>query len=151
MKNERTLSLPRQSGAQETITTAKNLLFVGANGSGKTRLGSWLEFQSPQQNQVMRISAQKSLAMPDSTTPTSIELAERNLLFGNSTEAGNKAYFQWQNKPATSPLNDYEKLMVYLFSDETEQNAKYKVVQRQALSKIEPPLTRLDRVKNAPD
>jgi hypothetical protein len=87
--------------------------------------------------------------MPDSTTPVSIELAERNLLFGSPTEAGNKSWYKWQNKPATSLLNDYEKLMVYLFSDETEENAKYKVNQRSATIKIEPPLTKLDRVKLA--
>lgn len=46
-------------------------------------------------------------------------------------------------------LNDYEKLMVYLFSDETEENAKYKVTQRLSPQRIEPPLTRLDRVKQA--
>ncbi|MGH1359911.1 MAG: DUF4435 domain-containing protein [Burkholderiaceae bacterium] len=105
--------------------------------------------QSPDRAKVLRISAQKSLSMPDSTTPTSIELAERNLLFGNPTEAGNKSFYKWQNKPATSMLNDYEKLMVYLFSDETEENAKYKINQRLASTKIDPPLTKLDKVKQA--
>lgn len=147
--NQRSIVLPRQDGATETVTTNRNLLFVGANGSGKTRLGAWLEMQSPDHAKVLRISAQKSLSMPDSTTPVSMELAERNLLFGNPTEAGNKYYFKWQSKPATSLLNDYEKLMVYLFSDETEENAKYKVNQRAAAIRIEPPLTKLDRVKQA--
>lgn len=140
--------LPRQ-GAAEKITTNRNLLFVGANGSGKTRLGTWLEMNSPDQARVFRISAQKSLSMPDTTTPMSIDLAERNLVFGNPTEAGNKQYYRWQNKPATAFLNDYEKLMVFLFSDETEANAKYKVAQRQSTTKVEPPLTRLDKVKQA--
>jgi hypothetical protein len=79
----------------------------------------------------------------------SIELAERNLLFGNPTQVGNKSHYKWQNKPATSLLNDYEKLMVYLFSDETEENAKFKVNQRLAATKINPPLTKLDQVKQA--
>lgn len=39
--------------------------------------------------------------------------------------------------------------MVFLFSDETEANAKYKVAQRQSVTKVEPPLTRLDKVKQA--
>ena len=149
MQAKHTLSLPRHGGALEAILTGKNLLFVGANGSGKTRLGAWLEFKGPQHAEVMRISAQKSLDMPDSTTPMSIDLAERNLLFGHITEGGNKAYFKWQNKPVTALLNDYEKLMVYLFSEETEQNSKYKVAQREASNRIEPPLTKLDLVKRA--
>lgn len=143
----RSITLPRRGAINQSITTNRNLLFVGANGSGKTRLGTWLEMNSPDQARVFRISAQKSLAMPDTTTPMSIELAERNLVFGNPTEAGNKQFYRWQNKPATAFLNDYEKLMVFLFSDETEANAKYKVAQRQSAAKVEPPLTKLDKVK----
>lgn len=102
---------------------------------------------SPQQARVFRISAQKSLSMPDTATPTSIDLAERNLVFGHPTEV-NK-YYRWQNKPATGFLNDYEKLMIFLFSDETEENAKYKVTQRQSSTKVEPPLTKMDKVKKS--
>ncbi|CRI63647.1 conserved hypothetical protein [Thiocapsa sp. KS1] len=149
IQTERSITLPRQGGNLENVATSRNLLFIGANGSGKTRLGAWLEMKSPERAKVLRISAQKSLSMPDTTTPISIELAERNLLFGSPTENTNKSFHRWQNKPATAFLNDYEKLMVYLFSDETEENAKYKVAQRSATSKIEPSLTKLDRVKQA--
>lgn len=54
--------------------------------------------------------------MPDMTTPMSIELAEQDLIFSNVGANRNK-YYRWQDKPAIKPLNDYEKLMVYLFSD----------------------------------
>jgi Protein of unknown function (DUF4435)/AAA domain, putative AbiEii toxin, Type IV TA system len=145
----RSITLPKINGTQEAILTSRNLLFVGANGAGKTRLGTWFEFSSPERAQVLRISAQKSLSMPDSTTPMSIDLAERILLFGHPTDMGNKAHYKFQNKPATSQLNDFEKLMVFLFSDETEQNAKYKSAQREATQRIHPPLTRLDLIKNA--
>lgn len=66
------LVLPREN-ANEEIETSQSLLLIGANGSGKTRLGTWIEITSPQKNSVHRISAQKSLALPDSTTPQSIE------------------------------------------------------------------------------
>ncbi|WP_242672160.1 DUF4435 domain-containing protein [Stutzerimonas kirkiae] len=85
--------------------------------------------------------------MPDTTTPMSIDLAERNLVFGHPTDS-NK-YYRWQNKPATAFLNDFEKLMIFLFSDETEENAKYKVAQRQSSTRVEPPLTRMDKLKHA--
>lgn len=76
-----------------------------------------------------------------------IDQAERNLIFGHPTQANKN--FRWQNKPATAFLNDYEKLMVFLFSDETEENAKYKLAQRQSLARVEPPLTKLDKLKRA--
>jgi len=147
MTNNYTLILPI-AGGTETITTSQSLLFVGANGSGKTRLGTWIEFESPQKANVHRISAQKSLSMPDSSTPISIELAERNLLFGNSEHITNKNYYKWQSKPATSLLNDYEKLMVYLFSDETEENAKFKAAYKLSTARINAPITKIDLVKS---
>src|SRR4051812_13277848 len=95
----RSITLPRRSAANEKIVTSGNLLFVGANGSGKTRLGTWLEMSSPDHERVFRISAQKSLAMPDTTTPMAIDIAERNLIFGNPDGERNKQWFRWQNKP----------------------------------------------------
>jgi Protein of unknown function (DUF4435)/AAA domain, putative AbiEii toxin, Type IV TA system len=142
----RSITLPRRDEANQTITTSRNLLFVGANGSGKTRLGAWLDVNSPDQVRVFRITAQKSLAMPDTTTPMSIDMAEQDLVFGYTAAGSNKTY-RWQQKPATFSLDDFSKLMVFLFSDETEENAKFKVAQRQSVSKLEPPLTRMDKLK----
>jgi hypothetical protein len=85
--------------------------------------------------------------MPDSTTPTSIDLAERNLLFGNPEHGDNKIAFKWGNKPATTLLNDYEKLMAYLFSEETEENAKFKSSYKASTVRIDPPVTKLDQLK----
>ena len=45
------------------------LVIVGANGSGKTRLGSAIELKYPKL--VHRISAQKSLSFPREVSPTS--------------------------------------------------------------------------------
>ncbi|WP_200954569.1 DUF4435 domain-containing protein [Rhizobacter sp. Root1221] len=101
---------------------------------------------SPDHARVFRISAQKSLTMPDTTTPTSIDLAEQDLIFGHPTGRQNKNH-RWRDKPATFFLNDFQKLMVFLFSDETEENAKFKIAQRQSATKLEPPLTRMDKVK----
>jgi len=144
----RSITLPRRGAADQTVTTNRNLLFVGANGSGKTRLGTWLDMNSPDPSRVFRISAQKSLTMPDTTTPISIDLAEQDLVFGHPTGGQNKNH-RWQSKPATFFLNDFQKLMVFLFSDETEENTKFKVAQRQSDVKLEPPLTRMDKVKQA--
>lgn len=146
------LLLPKASGSTTEITSNQSILLIGANGSGKTRLGAWIEMTSPQSMLVHRLSAQKSLSMPDTTTPVSIERAEKDLLFGSAdTELTNpiayKTGFKWQQKPAISFLNDYQKLMVYLFSDETEENAKYKASQKATSERVEPPKTKLDLVK----
>lgn len=144
----RNLVLPGKAGEPtQTIKVEKSILFIGANGSGKSRLGTWIELEKKQEAKVHRISAQKSLDMPDSTTPMSIEIAERNLLFGSPEREDLVAHYRWNKRPATSLLNDYEKLMVYLFSDETEENAKFKAACVQTTVRIEPPRTKLDTVK----
>lgn len=143
----RRLILPTKSGEAQTIEAEQSILFIGANGSGKTRLGAWIELEREQDAKVHRISAQKSLDMPDSTTPMPIEIAKRNLLFGHPEREDLVALDRWNKRPATSFLNDYEKLMVYLFSDETEENAKFRAACAQSSERIAPPRTKLDTVK----
>jgi ABC-type cobalamin/Fe3+-siderophores transport system ATPase subunit len=140
------LVLPKGNSTEE-IETIQSILFVGANGSGKTRLGTWVEIESNQKSLVHRISAQKSLSLPDSTTPQSIERAEKDLLFGNPDWTFQHKQNKWQQKPATTFLNDYQKLMVYLFSDETEENAKFKRQCKESDVRIDPPVTKIDHVK----
>ena len=95
------LILPKES-TTESVETNQSVLLIGANGAGKTRLGSWIEITSPQKELVHRISAQKSLALPDSTTPQSIEQAEKDLLFGNPQWNYQNKTNKWSKKPATT-------------------------------------------------
>ena len=143
----KTIILPNATGGNESVQTPQSLLLIGANGSGKTRLGSWIEINSPQKQLVHRISAQKSLSMPDSTTTQSIEIAEKSLLYGRQDWSYQNKILKWGNKPSTALLSDYEKLMVYLFSEETEENAKFKNACKASPSRVEPPITKIDRVK----
>jgi hypothetical protein len=147
-----TLQLPNKDGTTETLTTNGSVLLVGANGSGKTRLGTWIELESPQKEKVHRVSAQKSLAMPESSTPISIERAERALLYGNpNVQVPNASIFKqgsrWNSKPAITMLNDFEQLMVFLFSDHTEESSKYLAASKLTDEKVKPPVTKLDLVK----
>ncbi|MFT4804978.1 MAG: energy-coupling factor transporter ATP-binding protein EcfA2 [Psychroserpens sp.] len=152
MDKSYSLKLPQSDGSYQEIETNQSLIFIGANGSGKTRLGTWVEMESPQKNKVHRISAQKSLAMPDTTTPTSLDKAEKDLLYGyadapEENKWAHKQGHKWQSKPAISLLNDYQKLMVYLFSDHTEEGAKYLAASKLTDEKVTPPTTKLDLVK----
>lgn len=54
MTEKRILSLPRNKAETDSIETTQSLLLIGANGSGKTRLGTWIEITSPQK-QLVRI------------------------------------------------------------------------------------------------
>ncbi len=148
MDREFSLILPKPDGGNEEVNTNTSLLLIGANGAGKTRLGTWIEMDSPQKEKVHRISAQKSLSMPDTTTPVSMERAEKDLLYGNADGGwGHKIGHKWGGKASTFMLNDYQKLMVYLFSDHTEESSKYLSASRASSDKVEPPTTKLEQVK----
>lgn len=151
-----TLTLPPSlSGDKYIIENTSSIVIVGANGSGKTRLGSWIEFDSSHNSKVHRISAQKSLTMPDRTSPKPFDIAEEELLYGKSVRSShylgsslsNKRNVRWKQKPAISFLDDYSKLMVYLFSEDYEKSTKYRSEAKQTKRRIEPPKTMLDIVK----
>lgn len=148
------LALPpceRHPSGNNTISSTGVILIVGANGSGKTRLGSWIEFNAVDVRLTHRISAQKSLMLPESTRPMALEKAESDLLFGYEDARENPGAYRssqrWKQHPNTHLLTDFEQLMVYLFSDEVEKNALYKRAQRESPERIEPPETKLDIMK----
>jgi energy-coupling factor transporter ATP-binding protein EcfA2 len=154
-----TLRLPESNTAGDKVLSGgQNVVLVGANGSGKSRLGAWLELESPQRERVHRIAAQKSLSMPESVQPKSIEEAEKELLIGRSNidvdEIGERGLInhkrnaRWSKGPVTESLSDYRELMVYLFSEEAKKSTQFR---RQALeSSGQPPVpsTKLDVVKH---
>lgn len=120
------INLPKSGNTNETVNLPVNssVVITGANGSGKTRLGAWLELESSQKAIVRRISAQKSLSMPDFSSTSAIEEAKCDLKYGYAdvkqvkTNPDNwKKSQRWGTKPFTYLLNDYEKLMVYLFTE----------------------------------
>jgi len=147
MSEIKKLSLKKDDNQIVEIESSQSILFIGANGAGKTRLGAWIEITSPQSELVHRISAQKSLRFPDSATPRSIELAKKSLLFGHETYTYHHKNNRWGGAPATYLQDDFEKLLVYLFSDETEKNAIYKRESKSSTERINPPVTRIDMVK----
>ena len=147
MSELKKLSLLNVDGQIVEIESPQSILFIGANGAGKTRLGTWIDSDSPQKQAVHRISAQKSLRFPDSATPKSIVLAQNSLLFGHDSYSYQHKNNRWNGPPATSFQDDFEKLMVYLFSDETELNAVYKRASQLAQERLEPPVSKMDLVK----
>lgn len=151
MPSINTLRLPTLAGTEE-FQVGHSIVFVGANGSGKSRLGSWIESNSSQPDKVYRISAQKSLIMPDSTTPMALDKAERGLWFGYSDlQQGQELVYRtgqrWKNNPTTYLLSDFDKLMIYLFSEKIEENEKYAQRAKSTTERVEPPNTKLDNVK----
>lgn len=149
-----TLELPISKAAGSvTVETEQTVVIVGANGSGKTRLGTWIELDSSQKSGVHRIAAQKSLSMPEVSRTSSTEYAESELLYGaHLPRPGRdpeqyKIAHRWESKPETILLDDYEKLMVLLFTERFEKTNAYYQDSQQSEQKVRLPETRLDTIK----
>jgi hypothetical protein len=145
-KNNMKIDLPNKTNSSEQVSVdSKSIVVIGANGSGKTRFGSAIEAKY---NEIThRISAQKSLSMPEKVSPTSKQNAENDFLYG--FEAGGlqfKIGSRWGGKPNTYLLNDYQKLMVLLHTDEYEVSVKFKDAY-QPCQTDERPVTNLDKIQ----
>lgn len=144
------LNLPPSSaadGAQNSIEHDGTVVIVGANGAGKTRLGAWIELESPHKHAVHRVSAQRSLSMPESVSTRNIDEALNELYYGYanaSATIAHKVGHRWGGKPSVTLLNDFQRLMVYLFSEEFDESTRYRQEALAAGKWRVPPKTKLD-------
>lgn len=130
----------------------QTIVLVGGNGSGKTRLSVWIEKNNPDIS-IHRISAQKSLNMPNMVQPSDIESSQENLLYGISNEnkdwqkTAGKMNSRWQNKPETALLNDYPALMQYLFTEQYEKSIEFRSKYKNGEINFDN-ITKLELIKN---
>jgi len=124
-------------------------VFIGANGSGKTRLGVFIEKHlSPNKIEVHRISAHRSLLLDPNVVPPSFEVATKRLLYGyDQGDYRNKNIGRWGDKPETALLNDFEHLIAAQYAENNEISVKYRQNQMGALNKNPPPKARIDKLK----
>jgi len=118
-------------GQAEELECQTSIVVVGANGAGKSRLGSWLELKGPQKDRVHRIAAQRSLVFPVSSSPIGFEKASDAFYWApippnwdRNTYENNKSSLRLQRRyggsvveSETAPLNDFDALVTLLFSE----------------------------------
>ncbi len=124
----RHLTLPNNglNGAAATIEHDGVVVIVGANGSGKTRLGAWLESPAALAPQVhpgaavarsgYRIGAQRLLEMPDTAQLKMRAEAENDLLNGGSGPMGPRPS-RVTGDPIVGQLSDFKQLVDLLFAE----------------------------------
>ena len=117
------------AGAAQKVECKGNAIIFGANGSGKSRLGAWIELRSGSSDFVHRISAQRALTIPDFAPVKTLEESLNDFLYGNSDPRyANNNYKQghrWGSHPDTHLLNDYGKVLSALFATDSKRNKDY--------------------------
>ena len=149
-----TYFLPDEINQKKEHTTERNsVTIIGANGSGKSKLGAWIERQSF--SQVHRIGAQRKLNFKENITLKRYTEAE-NLVFygtgdpGNGTNTKNLRW-DYGNGYTTTMLDDFENVLAALLAMESNENSKFIKDLKAALESGSPtptiPVTAIDKLK----
>lgn len=102
-----------------------SILFVGANGGGKTRLA--VKIEDDLGVQAHRISAHRALLLDPSVAKIGEEVALQGLRTGHADQrAGlhNRIGSRWSSNAAVSLLNDYSFLVQALFAEQANTSLK---------------------------
>lgn len=145
------IRIPNLNGNERYIEDKQSIVLIGANGAGKTRMSVWIDENNKRIN-IHRISAQKSLNMPKSVSPTELSTAEEQFIYGTTSE--NKEWLKdygkknnrWGNKPEIHMLNDFNALMVYLMTENYEKSIEYRENHKEGNSQFDNE-TKLEKIK----
>lgn len=128
------------NGTEVRLSSPRNFVIVGANGSGKSHLGALIERMHP--NQVLRISAQRALTVPDRVNISDYNSSWNQLQYG-STNSKNKAN-KWggESEYTIHLIDDYNTTLSAVFSYQNDEehrfynSSKEKVSQQQAVNEV---------------
>lgn len=91
------IRIPDLNGQKQYIENKSSIVLIGANGAGKTRMSVWIDENNPEYP-VHRVSAQKSLNMPQIVRPTEISTAEEEFLYGTTDTDKKWLYSIWKKE-----------------------------------------------------
>ena len=119
-------SIPtNQENRDFELAPGQSLIFVGANGGGKTRLAVHIE--QAMGFQAHRISAHRALAL----NPDVAKISEKKALMGLRTggdieevRVRQRTTYRWQEKGAVHLLDDFDYLIQALFADQSNTSLK---------------------------
>lgn len=104
-----------------------SMIIIGANGSGKSQLGAWIEKNNP--NDVHRIGAQRALTFRNYIQQKSYEQATNLIIYGQENPAGeHNARWEWDGEKynyTSSLLNDYENVLSALVALQNNQQGQF--------------------------
>lgn len=124
-----TYYLPTPTGTIDKKETEFNsVIIIGANGSGKSKLGAWMEQQNMME--VHRIGGQRNLNFSENIPLQNYTQAEDAVFFGTTNEANvlkPSKFWRWKDgkEYTTTLLNDFGNVLAALIALTNNENAKY--------------------------
>ena len=143
--------LPDENGnKQEYGTSSNSLIIIGANGSGKSKLGAWIEQQNMEN--VHRIGAQRNLNFQENLPLKSYSQAEDLVFYGSNDKSNQKSKSQrwnWGKSYTTKLMDDFDNVLAALIALKNNDNDKYVNECKAAPTRAErpdPPFTAIDKL-----
>ena len=147
--------LPDEQGQKQEYATSNNcVIIIGANGSGKSHLGAWIEQQDSEN--VHRIGAQRNLNFNEDIALKSYSQAENFVFYGTDNkgfvERKDKALRWERGKYTTKLVDDFENVLAALIALKNNENDLFVKQCREAeernLSKPCVPHTVFDKLRS---
>jgi energy-coupling factor transporter ATP-binding protein EcfA2 len=116
-------------GIAESFEINNKVVIIGANGSGKSRMGVWIDQANSADISIYRISANRALQIPNNVPMKNLSTAKDEFLFGREKKAGNDDAIKFDAKyggqPAIHLQNDYQIVLSMLFAKVAKRNEDY--------------------------
>jgi len=150
---EYTYWLPENNESKEVKTSANSVIFIGANGAGKSRLGAWIEKMDS--NNVHRIGAQRNLNFQESIPLRSYRESEDLVLYGNFDQPNRKRkIFKYNgsedDKYITHLFEDFTNVLSALIAKSNNENNEFieecKIAEKNGIQHPHTPETDIDRL-----
>ena len=145
-----TYFLPDENGNKtEHGTTSNAVIIIGANGSGKSKLGAWIEQQDMEQ--IHRIGAQRNLNFQENIPLKSYSQAEDFVFYGTDEKSGKRGKgYRWEwGKYTTKLVDDFDNVLAALIALKNNDNEKFVNECKAAPTREErpdPPFTSIDKL-----
>ena len=145
-----TYYLPDESGNKTKQQTEFNsVIIVGANGSGKSKLGAWMEQQN--MDNIHRIGAQRNLNFKENVPLKSYSQAEDFVFYGTDDKRQqSKKGYRWNwGEYTTKLIDDFDNVLAALIALKNNDNDKFVTECKAAPTKEErpdPPFTAIDKL-----
>ncbi|MBL4937474.1 DUF4435 domain-containing protein [Clostridium sp. YIM B02515] len=142
-----TINIKFPNGESKQFEKGKPIVVLGSNGAGKTRFSVKIEelndnnyrnFYNSDNFLVHRLSAQKSLQLSDNIIIKGLDVSEKEAFIGDSSQYSVKLGSRFNNNPATSFLNDYDKMLSLFFARNNKQTEEYYEKCRKAQAENKP-------------
>lgn len=146
--------LPTVNGEiDENTTNYNSIIIIGANGSGKSKLGAWIEDQDP--DIVHRIGAQRNLNFKPNLSLSNYDDAKNKIFYGTDDEDTVKrrdkgGRWNWGKSKTTKLIDDFDDVLAALIAMYHNETSEYfkscKNSEKNNLVKPKTPLTVIDKL-----